>query len=48
MGKAYGYHLATLSDWEGLLRDNPQADGVGDYREGRRVTALVEATSATE
>jgi hypothetical protein len=39
MAKAYGYELTGLSDWSGLLRDNPTATGIGDYRAGRRVTA---------
>ncbi len=40
MGRAHGFELTTLSDWPALLRDNPDADGVGDYRKGKRVTAL--------
>lgn len=43
MGEAYGFTLVTLSDWATLLRDNPDADGIGDYRAGRRVTALFAA-----
>jgi predicted nicotinamide N-methyase len=38
MGEAYGLRLESWSDWGALLRDNPRADGVRDYREGRRVT----------
>ena len=38
MAQAYGYRLTKLSDWAALLRDNPQADGIGDYRKGKRVT----------
>ena len=38
MGEAYGLRLESFSDWGGLLRDNPRADGIRDYREGRRVT----------
>jgi hypothetical protein len=38
LARAYGYELAGFSDWSALLRDNPAADGVGDYRAGRRVT----------
>lgn len=34
-----GYELITLSDWDGLLRDNPDADQVRDYRLRRRITA---------
>lgn len=38
MARAYGYDLTGFSDWSALLRDNPGADGIGDYRAGRRVT----------
>lgn len=38
MARAYGYRLAGLSDWSALLRDNPDANDIGDYRKGRRVT----------
>jgi hypothetical protein len=44
MGKAHGFELTALSDWAGLLRDNPEADGVGDYRKGKRITALFSGT----
>lgn len=40
MLRGYGFDLERLSDWESLLRRFPQADGVGDYRGGRRLTAL--------
>ena len=40
MARAYGYDLAGYSDWERLLRNHPDADGVGDYRDGRRITAV--------
>ena len=40
MGKAYGFKLEALSDWQALLRDNPDAKCIGDYRKGKRVTAL--------
>ena len=39
MGRSHGFRLESLSDWGGLIRDNPEADGIGDYRAGRRVTA---------
>ncbi len=39
MGRAYGFDLAGTSDWAGLIRDNPDADGIGDYKSGRRITA---------
>jgi Methyltransferase domain len=36
---AYGYRVERLSDWSGLLRDNPAADDCDDYASGRRITA---------
>jgi hypothetical protein len=36
---AYGYRVARLSDWAGLLRDNPGTDNCGDYANGKRITA---------
>jgi Methyltransferase domain len=39
MGEAHGFRLEGLADWGSLIRDNPEADGIGDYRAGRRVTA---------
>ena len=35
---AYGYHVERLSDWAGLLRDNPGTEDFGDYANGRRIT----------
>jgi Methyltransferase domain len=35
---AYGYRVERLSDWAGLLRDNPRTDNCGDYANGRRIT----------
>lgn len=35
---AYGYRVERLSDWAGLLRDNPGADNCGDYANGKRIT----------
>jgi len=35
---AYGYRVERLSDWAGLLRDNPALD-CGDYANGKRITA---------
>jgi 23S rRNA U2552 (ribose-2'-O)-methylase RlmE/FtsJ len=35
---AYGFTVERLSDWGGLLRDNPQLKGVGDYAQQHRVT----------
>jgi hypothetical protein len=38
MMTAYGFEVERLSDWAGLLRDNPGATHVGDYRRQTRVT----------
>ena len=35
---AYGYRVERLSDWAGLLRDNPRAEDCDDYADGRRIT----------
>jgi Methyltransferase domain len=35
---AYGYRVERLSDWAGLLRDNPGTGNCGDYANGRRIT----------
>jgi hypothetical protein len=35
---AYGYRVERLSDWAGLLRDNPGAQDCDDYADGRRIT----------
>jgi len=35
---AYGYRVERLSDWAGLLRDNPKTDNCDDYANGRRIT----------
>lgn len=35
---AYGYRVERLSDWAGLLRDNPRADDCADYADKKRVT----------
>lgn len=43
MGEAHGFALEAWSDWGALLRDNPQAQGVRDYRLGRRVTVRFRA-----
>lgn len=44
LARTQGYELVRLSDWDGLLRDNPDADQVRDYRIGRRATARFAAT----
>jgi hypothetical protein len=35
---AYGYRTERLSDWAGLLRDNPKTTNCGDYANGSRIT----------
>jgi 2-polyprenyl-3-methyl-5-hydroxy-6-metoxy-1,4-benzoquinol methylase len=44
--KSYGFEIERLSDWDTLIRDNPEAGHVGDYANGGRVTAL--CTSSTD
>lgn len=44
LARTQGYAVAAYSDWDGLLRDNPQADQVRDYRIGRRATLLLSST----
>jgi hypothetical protein len=44
MVAAYGFRLDSLADWGGLLRDNPDATGVGVYRNGNRITARCTST----
>lgn len=36
---AFGYRVERLSDWAGLMRDNPEADNCGDYENQTRITA---------
>lgn len=36
---AYGYRVERLSDWAGLLRDNPPTADCDDYASQRRITA---------
>jgi hypothetical protein len=43
MGEAHGFTFEGWSDWGALIRDNPQARGVRDYRLGRRVTVRFRA-----
>lgn len=38
LGRFNGYRLEGLSDWTGLLRDNPDANGARDYAAGSRTT----------
>jgi hypothetical protein len=35
---AYGYRVERLSDWAGLMRDNPGTEMCGDYENGTRIT----------
>jgi methyltransferase family protein len=35
---AYGYRVERLSDWAGLLRDNPGTENCEDYANQRRIT----------
>jgi predicted nicotinamide N-methyase len=46
MVQAYGYQVERLSDWAGLLRDNPGADDCLDYANRRRITARCVSTTA--
>jgi protein-L-isoaspartate O-methyltransferase len=45
LARNQGFVVDRLSDWDGLLRDNPEADQVRDYRIGRRATLLLSAAS---
>lgn len=38
MCRGYDFRFDTASDWGGLLRDNPDAGNVGDYRARKRTT----------
>lgn len=44
LARTQGFEVERLSDWDALLRDNPQADRVRDYRIGRRATLLLSAS----
>jgi predicted nicotinamide N-methyase len=44
LARTQGYAVERLSDWDGLLRDNPEADQVRDYRIGRRATLLLSSS----
>lgn len=43
---AYGYRVERLSDWAGLLRDNPRTDNCGDYANGKRITVRCASAKA--
>jgi predicted nicotinamide N-methyase len=38
MLRAYGFKVERVSDWSGLLRDNPRMGGATDYKFGERIT----------
>jgi SAM-dependent methyltransferase len=42
---AYGYRVERLSDWAGLLRDNPGSENCGDYANGERITVRCASTA---
>ncbi len=44
LARSQGFTVERLSDWDGLLRDNPRADQVRDYRIGRRATLRLART----
>jgi methyltransferase family protein len=44
---AYGYRVERLSDWAGLLRDNPGTDNCGDYANEKRITARCVTTKTS-
>lgn len=46
MLESQGFELDRVSDWDGLLRDNPAATGINDYRTGRRLTVTYGRRSA--
>jgi hypothetical protein len=45
---AYGYRIERVSDWAGLLRDNPGADDCGDYANGKRITVRCVSAKARQ
>lgn len=45
MVSAYGFEVERLSDWGGLLRDNPDLDGASDYAAQKRMTIRCVDTS---
>ena len=48
MLNAYDFSIERLSDWAGLIRDNPGAEGVQkDYGVGRRITLLASSGTVT-
>jgi ubiquinone/menaquinone biosynthesis C-methylase UbiE len=47
MTRAYGFQVERLSDWDGLLRDNPDLEGVDDYARQIRLTLRCTDTAQT-
>jgi 2-polyprenyl-3-methyl-5-hydroxy-6-metoxy-1,4-benzoquinol methylase len=48
MLNAYDFKVERLSDWAGLIRDNPEAEGIRkDYGTGRRITLLASSSTVT-
>jgi hypothetical protein len=45
---AYGFGVERLSDWGGLIRDNPKLKGVGDYARQHRVTIRCNRSTGTD
>ena len=43
---AYGYRVERLSDWAGLLHDNPATENCGDYANQNRITARCVSANA--
>lgn len=44
MARTYGFEVERLSDWDGLVRDNPGLEGVDDY--ARRLRQTIRCTDA--
>ena len=45
---AYGYRVERLSDWAGLLRDNPRSEDCADYANTKRITLRCVTANAAE
>lgn len=41
---AYGFEVERMTDWPALLEQHPEAQGLGDYRMGKRATFRCRAT----
>lgn len=46
--ETYGFEVEQLFDWDALLSAHPGRRAVGDYADGRRVTARCRSTSGPE